>query len=417
MAEPTGIFIEIDINEANLKKLLNTKFNHDQYKGKLGYYYSKLLHDCIVEKGNVFIFNYQTKTNTCFISYLMNYINSDELDKLKESLKVLSTLKQESITNYAIVSTILPEVIEAYQIKSNQVENIKPNDLPKPVIERLLNTFWSFSENNSFPEPNKALKKRNYLYKNFKNYYKKYLLFIEEQEKPKKIAQATKESPYHLFDKFYSYDHKVYEFRTFTKQTIEIPNADPLTFRDVSGLYADKNYVFLSRLTHNSPPNTNPKTGSGNNPNAIWEFYIVEGVDGESFTYVKEKWDTIYWKDQRSVYIYNQYKRKLIAVENADITTFEYLNFTYGKDQNNIFYLDQVIDINPYKYTLDKYGFIFDNNNIYHFENKLLLDASTFKVLKSERTTNYLFPNFFLSDKNGTYKYNRKWKNEKIKSI
>lgn len=409
MAEPTGILLKVQLEEKEVKKLLIQKYNDIPFGKKLGYYFSKLLYDTTIDAPNVFLFNYDKKTNTLFIAWMLNHFEPKLLEPFQEILSKISTLKISTTTNYAIITSTYPEVLKAYQITTNNIKVKNPSSIPIEEIETLTNLFWSFSENNQFPEPNIALNKRNYFYKGFKNYYKKYLAYIEEQEKPKKIALATVDAPYHLFDKFYTYNNKVFEFRTFTNQVIEILGADPLTFRNVSGIYADKNHVFIARLTSNSPPNTNPKTGRGNNPNAIWEYYIVEGVDGASFTYVKEKWDTIYWKDNKMVYTYNRDKRILAPLTGVDLKTFEYINFTYGKDKNKIYCYENALEIDPKNYLLDKYGFIKDNDNIYHFENKIQLDAHSFKVLKTEKTKQFAFPNYILEDKNGTYTYNRKY--------
>lgn len=127
---------------------------------------------------------------------------------------------------------------------------------------------------------------------------------MDNVEKPKKIALATKENPYFLFDNFYTYDNKVYEFKTYTNQKIVVPEADPLTFRNVAGIKADKKHVFCNKLSSNSPPKSITVNGfSKNNPNAIWEWEIEKGVDGSSFNYIKERCDTIFWRDNHSVFI------------------------------------------------------------------------------------------------------------------
>lgn len=415
MAEPTGIILEINLKEAEIKQLLNQKYDDLTFGKKLGYFFSKLLYDATLDSSNTFIFNYDKKTNTLFVAWMLNHFEKELLKPFIKVLKIISTVKSNNTEDFAIVTTTYPEILEGYKVSKNKIGKIAKTHIPNEVVNKLIDKFWSFANKNEFPDPSIALNKRNYYYKNFKNYYKKYLLHIEETEKPKKIANATKDEPFHLFDKFYSFGNKVFEFRNFTNQVIEIPTADPLTFRNVSGIYADKSNVYLSRLAANSPPNINPKTGRGNNPNAIWEYYIVEGVNGKHFNYVGIKYDTIYWKDNYSIYTYNRNNRVLQKIENVDISTFEYLKFTYGKDKNHLYCNEQILYINPTNYTIDNNGFIYDDCHVYHFENKLLLHAATFKVLKTERTKQFGFPNFYLADKNGTYIYNRKWDGVKLK--
>lgn len=416
MAEPTGIFIEFEIEVSNIKKLLNYSFKQAVFGKKLGYYFSELLYNCSIDSSNVFLFNYNNKKQKCLIAYLLNYFEKESITPFQDILHIISELKKVNTTDYAIVSTTFPNILEAYKITYNKV-SILNLQLPENVVQNLMDKYWAFSENGTFPEPKNALNKRNYFYKNFKNYYKKYLIHIEEIERPNKIAQATKDKPYHLFEKFYSYDNKVFQFRNFTNQVIELPDADPLTLRNVSGIYADKNNVYLPRLTPNSPPNINPIRGKGNNPNAIWEFYIVPNIDGETFNYVKEMWDTVYWKDKNMVFIYDRENRQLKKVDQADSSTFQYLGFCFGKDKDHLFYLDKTLTVDVKNYTLNKNGFLYDANSILHYQHQLPLDPKTFKILEYESEINPFMGTFILEDKNGKYKYNRDWEEQPLKPL
>lgn len=421
MAEPAGIFIEVDMEEKNVKKLLNHKFDGAEFGKKIGYYFSQLLYELNNDPNKVFIFNYDTKSDKCFIAWVHNYFDATLLKTFQDILQIISLFKKPTPNNYALVATIFPDVLEAYQINFEEVKKINNKKVPPETVEKLLNKFWSFSENNDFPTPLKALNKRNYFYKNFKNYYKKYLVYMNEIEKPDKISQATKELPYHLFGNFYTYNSKVFDFYS-KNQVIALPEADPLSLRQVDGvglILADKNYVFMKRLAPNSPPEFYK---NGNNSflptlKAIYEYYIVKGIDGASFNYTKNKWENVYWKDKDSVFIHLEVQRQLKKIEQADSDSFEYLDFCFGKDKNHVFYKDNVIPINPIHFTINKHGFIFDDEHIFHYQNKIPLDAKTFKVLKYENDTNPFIGTFVLEDKNGKYEYNEKWENEKIKPL
>lgn len=62
MAEPTGIFIDIKIDEMDLKRLLNQKFVKARFGNKLGYYFSELLYRSYMnESDSASIFNYDKK--------------------------------------------------------------------------------------------------------------------------------------------------------------------------------------------------------------------------------------------------------------------------------------------------------------------------------------------------------------------
>ncbi len=421
MAEPASIFIDVTLDEKRVKKLLNTKFEHAQFGNKVGYYFSELLYNRNTQPENVFVFHYQKKEQKCFIAYLLNHFNEYSISHFPEILSIIGKLRSAGQMDYAIVASTYPEVLWGYQI-TDTIKKVPAKNIPQAVIEHLATKFWSFAENYDFPEPQKALQKRNYFYKNFKSYYQKYLAYIEETLKPEKIAQATEEKPYLLIDnrylKVYTYNHKVYAIHStfdhvmgFIEKEIEIPGADPYSLTMMHGILKDKNHVFNSRLAKNSPPATiETPVGKVNNPDAIDEYYMVEGIDGGSFEYLKEQWDTVYYRDKNAVF-YN-----LKKIEKADRASFEYLDFCYGKDKYHVFHKGDILPIDVNNYTLNNHGFIYDDKNIFHYANQVFLDAKTFEVLDDVKGSNdgvnmegsVVNATFIVKDKNGKYLYDTK---------
>ena len=264
----------------------------------------------------------------------------------------------------------------SYEIKSSLCKKVANTQISKEIKTDINDQFYGMMINDDFPTFEEAKHRRNYFYKNFKNYYKRYLAYIEESLKPQKIEAATKENPYHLFGDFYTYDNKVFEFASFTNQIIELPKADPLTFGN-RGYLADKNYVYARGLAKDSPPKDifNKDIFSfQNNPKAKWEWYFLEGIDGSTFTYVKEKWDTVYNKDKNHI-IYNGE-----IMYEADYKSFDYIGVEYGIDKNHVYCRNKIISIDPKKYKLKK-RFIHDDTNIYSYKTKLYLDAKTFQII------------------------------------
>ncbi len=415
MAEPTGIFINVEIDETGLKKLLNQKFEKVKFGNKLGYYFSELLYRSYKdESDSVFIFNYDKKSKYCFIAFLVNHFSDTDISLFPKILEMISSYKKCDSSNYAIVASTLPELYNSYLLTCNQVKEQSPDSFSKDIIEQIMNKFYSFSqEDQYFLNPQIAFNKRNFFYKNFKNYFKKYLVFVEEAEKPKKIANATKENPYFLFDDLYVYNNTVF-YKNKDKTFIEIPEADPFSLREIGlQIIADKNYVFIKRTAPNSSsPNTT------NFLELIWEYQIVKGIDGKNFKPFKYKFETTYWKDKFAVYYSKRLDGiELVKVAQADLESFEELNFGYGKDKNYVFFHEETIPINAKHYILNKNGFIYDDSNIFHYQNQILLDAKTFKVVEYESEQNPFMGTFILEDKSGQYKYNQAWQDKIIKLI
>ncbi|WP_161635340.1 DKNYY domain-containing protein [Aquimarina macrocephali] len=412
MSEPTGIFIDVEIDETDLKKLLNQKFEKARFGKKLGYYFSELLYRSYTnEADSVFIFNYDKKSKYCFIGLLLNHFSDTDILLFPEVLEIISLFKKCNSSNYAIVASTFSELFKAYSLKQNQVIAQSPNDFSKDVVEQIMNKFYSFSQDQQFLSPQKALNKRNFFYKNFKNYFKKYLVYAEKAEKSIKIKKATKNDPFFLFGDFYTYENRVF-FKKKVNSFIEIPKADPLTFREAGlSIFADKNHVFVQKWAF-------PLPSINSFLERNWEYQIIKGIDSKSFEPYKYKFETTYWKDKYAVYYGKSISGvELIKIAQADRESFEELNFGFGKDKDHVFYLDKIISLNANHFILNKNGFIYDDRNIFHYQNQIPLDVKTFKILEYESEQNPFMGTFILEDRSGKYKYNRNWKGETMKVI
>ena len=112
MAEPTGIILEINLKEAEIKQLLNQKYDDLTFGKKLGYFFSKLLYDATLDSSNTFIFNYDNKTNTLFVAWMLNHFEKELLKPFIKVLKIISTVKSNNTEDFAIVTTTYPEILE-----------------------------------------------------------------------------------------------------------------------------------------------------------------------------------------------------------------------------------------------------------------------------------------------------------------
>jgi len=409
MAEPAGILIEITFTEKEVQSLLRQKFEDCEYGKKVGYFFSQLLYSCTNNPKNVFILNYDKKEQRLFIVWMLNYYSESEVKPFEKILEIITKIKTSKDIEYAVVASTYPDIFKGYKIYKQELKVIDEKKFSKEIAKRLMHKFFKFAEDPTIFEPQKAIRKRNYFYKNFKNYYKKYLEHIEDVEKPQKIKNATKKAPYHLFSNFFSYDEKVF-FGRRQEDFKEINGADPLSFRKVTDfIVADKNSVFIRKNIYPSKPKLKDLL-------KIVRFFIAyipaKGIDGASFTYVKQKWDTVYWKDKNAVFIFDSKTRDFKKVT-TDVNSFEYLDFVFGKDKNHVFYNDQIVAIDTNNFQLNKHGFIWDDKNIFHYENKIPLNAKTFAVIKYDNDVNPFMGDFILEDKTGQYKYNGEWNHTK----
>lgn len=410
MTEPKGILFEVGISEKALKKFLNHRlsFRYDQatdyYEladiNRIMDFFAYTLYSCEDTTKGIFLLNYDSAKERFFCAYILKNYEAEAVALFSDILRTLSSYKDSEKSDYAIITSIVPEVEMGYAISKGKLEKVSSNELKSHITDPLLDKFWSFMKKNDFPEPDRAFKIKDYYYKPFQNAFKKYVNLQEEIARPTRILQASKENPFHLFDDFYTFNQKVFDI---SRTAVEVVDADPHSFKKLGNAFLDKNYVFSRRLTNNGVPATVQNVG---HPKTRWEYIIIPGIDAQTFTFVRERWDTLYWKDKNYIYLeteagYTDYRK----VELADVKSFEYLGFCFGKDKNHVFYKDQIIAIDPQHFELNINGFISDNKNIYHYQNKIELDPHTFKIISVESLQNPFMGTFILEDKNGTYEY------------
>ncbi len=407
MAEPVALIAQIHIKEEQLKSFLRKK-SPVLDKHKNIDVFASLLYSCENNSGNIFLFHFEN--DILFTAYWLNYYHTDDIKPFKQTLHSLCKVK-EPITDYAFLSDSSGLLLETYALKNEtlkQVTGLKETEFAD-LLSAYWDRFWSFSDNNNFPEPSKALRKRNYFYKPLKSAYKRYLKRIEEIEKPLKIKAATKENPYYYAfdDSFLTYDNKVFYYDGLRKNFVELPGADPYTF-GLNGFWADKNHFYNYR-TIGKPTVPHKKWGLlVNNPDAKIEFFKMKYVDPLTAEHVG-----IYMKDKNHIYIrknfedirndvyYGDYK----IIPEANLQSFEFIGFVFAKDKNRVFIYDKVSPIHPDNYQINKYGFIWDDTYIFHFKNSIDLDAKTFQFVKCISHEDYVLGVFLLTDKNGTYEY------------
>src|SRR5690606_6783672 len=109
-------------------------------------------------------------------------------------LKILSKYKDSEKPDFAIITSIVPEVERGYMITKGDTKPVLNEDLKGEITNPLLDKFWTFNIKNDFPAPDKAFRIKNYYYKPFQTAYKKYVSHQEEMAKPAKILQASKEN-------------------------------------------------------------------------------------------------------------------------------------------------------------------------------------------------------------------------------
>jgi hypothetical protein len=311
---------------------------------------------------------------------IFNFYSRDLLDPILVHIKTLADL--ECISGFGIISSTVPEVFESIKTDIGKISYHTAESIGSDQVEYLIKKLWSFEIKGEFPDSETSMKLKNYQCKAFQSDWKKYVKFRDEQIRPAKIAAATLEEPFLLFADIYTAEGIVFQRHKHTGRDISFPKADPLTFREVTHFYADKNYVWQRQLAAGSPPkNILDGRFNINNPSAIWEFVILDDADGKTFKWLFNRHDTMYWADKNFVYsISIEDSSRLVCLEGVKASEFKNLGHFFGTDQKQVFYMTTSLPLELKTLNTEQF-FIWDENKVFYRDIELPLTGSKFLIL------------------------------------
>ena len=231
-----------------------------------------------------------------------------------------------------------------------------------------------------------------------------------------------------IFNEGYLKDKKnVYEISVNDNDEVKVKpiknlNIDVATFEDIFGglNYKDKNSVYYVDENNGE---VSLKILKGADP-ATFEFGVIskdknsvfinnqklEGVSSKGFEILDNEFDFV--KDYKNVYYLDResdgitYKVKVLDTKGIDITSLEFLGYSYNKyyrDKNNIYFLndkddkmefEKLVGANPKTFEIIDDYFARDDKNVYFFNKKVIgVDAKTFEKVGYD----------IVKDKNGVY--------------
>ena len=231
-----------------------------------------------------------------------------------------------------------------------------------------------------------------------------------------------------IFNEGYLKDKKnVYEISVNDNDEVKVKpiknlNIDVATFEDIFGglNYKDKNSVYYVDENNGE---VSLKILKGADP-ATFEFGVIskdknsvfinnqklEGVSSKGFEILDNEFDFV--KDYKNVYYLDResdgitYKVKVLDTKGIDITSLEFLGYSYNKyyrDKNNIYFLndkddkmefEKLVGANPKTFEIVDDYFARDDKNVYFFNKKVIgVDAKTFEKVGYD----------IVKDKNGVY--------------
>jgi hypothetical protein len=388
MAEAAGILLRAYITEAELAAFFRRQVDYGEGRASVGHVLSALL-DRDEFGCDILIVHHDPDYDRLFLAWIVNRLGEDDLELIWPVLEALAKHLYPTVPAKGAVASILPKCFESLLIQNGNVVLGPAELVSQKELRSLSDQLWSFARNGEFPDPARAMRRRNYHCKPFRQAWKAYRKWRDEVDRPARIAAATEAEPYRLVHRVYCWDGKVVERDDFTGRDIPFPEADPLTFRSAGGFYADKNHVWVRRLAENSPPLTvETPDGIVNNRAAIWEYRILPGIAGADFTWFDSRWDTTLWTDKRRIYTWSD--RKLVALPDVVASEFRTYGQCFGTDGKAVFCGARKLPLNVERMRTEG-GFVWDDEKVFIAGTELPLHGKTFRILGEKRERDGLY--------------------------
>lgn len=383
MAEPAGIIINATISQEKLNSLFRKQVPFRDGIARIGHVLSVLLDEGDKHR-EILIVNHDPDNDSLFLAWIMSHYEEELSEVIWPVLEELAASMEEGAVVRGAVLSTLPTCFESIHIKNGCLKRGPAGLVSQQELDELHEKFWSFASKDRFPDAARSMRRRNYHCKAFRRAWKNYVKWRDEEERPARIAAATKENPYSLMPNIFCWDGKVFEDCTYTKRHLIFPGADPFSFRNESGFYADKNFVWHCFLAENSPPEQiMGRYGLYiNNPEAIWEYRVIEGVVGGEFTFLDDPFDTLFWSDKRCIYAFNS-EKGLVPLPGVDASQFRIFGHCFGTDGEYIFHCANKIPIRLESVRYEG-GFIWDDEKVLFGNFEIPLIGKSFRILGEE---------------------------------
>jgi hypothetical protein len=393
MAESAGILLRAYITETELAAFFRRQVDYGEGQAPVGHVLSALLDQDEIGC-DILIVHHDAEYDRLFLAWILNRLVEDDLELIWPVLEALAEHLYPAAPAKGAVASILPRCFESLLIQDGSVVLGPAELVSQKELESLSDQLWSFARNGEFPDGARAMRRRNYHCKPFRQAWKAYRKWRDEVDRPAGIAAATEAEPYRLMHDVFYWDGNVVKRDSFSGRDIPFPEADPLTFRSEGGFYADKNHVWVRELAENSPPSRIVTDhGDINNREAIWEYRIVPGVVGADFTWFDHRWDTSLWTDKRRIYIWSE--GGLVPLPDVVASEFRTYGQCFGTDGKAVFYQAKKLPLNVERLRTES-CFVWDDEKVFVAGTRLPLHGKTFRILGQKQQLNGLY--FRLAD-------------------
>lgn len=405
MAAPAGLLVECPIDEASLASLFKQKIAFEGGKISIGHVLSRLLDRG--EDADILIAHYDRDRECLFLAWYLNHYSRDALAPIWPVLDALAAVLPATTEGKGAVATTFPELIETVLLRGGAVERrpvqVSPAGLPDAdfaqngCLVSLSDKLWSFAEKGQFPDAEGSMRRKAMQCKPFKSAWKTYRVWRDAEERPARIAAATLDTPFRLFEDVYTALGQVFRRDGFSNRDVPFADADPLTFRTEAGFHADRNHVWQRQLAAGSPPKQIQHRGHWiNNQAAVWEYVHVAGAQGASFRWLFDRWDTMFWRDALRIYTCAE-EGRLLALTGVDPVRFRAYGQCFGSDGEQVYYFQHRLPLNAHQ--MQTQGiFIWDGEKVFCRAFELPLRGEGFGIVAQKRLRGSIHDIYRLTD-------------------
>ena len=379
MAEPAGVLVEAELGEAALKKLMSRKVPQDGDQVRVGHLLCDLLFNGD-DNGDILILHHDPATGRMFLAWVLNHYSVEAISPIWPVLDRLAEVMVPDATAQGVVVSTLGHPAERIGIDSGQITRRPAQTSDAALAQRLTERLWSFARKGQFADAAGSMRRQTVQCKPFRTAWTRYVAWQQEQARPARIAAATPDDPFWLYPDFATAGGEVWHWDGFRKKRTVIQGADPVSFRKVGDVFADHRHVWVHRLAAGSPPASIPTGGGGTraNPQAVWEYAPVPDVDGGSFTWLFDRWDTIFYRDATRVYAMED--TGLVPLPGVSAAAFRAFGQCFGTDGVQIWSGSHAIPLDP-RQTQHDGTFLWDGTRVFRGHRELPLNAAGFRVL------------------------------------
>jgi hypothetical protein len=201
MAEPAGLLFEAQIDEKAMAAFMRTPVMNNGRRESVGQPLARMADEGEPD-GDIVIVHHDGERGQLFLACVFNHFSMELLEPLWPALEALAARLAPQAEARGAIATVFPQAYGTVDIVDGRLMRAAapypPPAALEALVQRLNDRLFSFERKGGLPEPARSMRLRGYQCKPFRSAWRAYLKRRDLEERPAKIAAATREAPLHL---------------------------------------------------------------------------------------------------------------------------------------------------------------------------------------------------------------------------